>query len=229
MSVQNEGVKPFTAGEALEAYRRVKLSSASGTQVEYADAGQDAIGITQRKEASGANVAVALLSKSRTFKAVASEAISVGAVLYGAADGKVSDTVSGMPIGVALAAASGDGSVIEVLAIAPLAMAPELQLFSAVVTDADTADVAIATLPYAFQIIDYWVISRDTTAANITLKNAGTLVSSAVLAKGTTDEAIVRAATLLAAQDTVAAGAALTVEASAVAAFDIFVSGYRVS
>jgi len=39
MSQFNIGSKAFTAGEAMEAYRRVKLSTGSGTQVEYADAG----------------------------------------------------------------------------------------------------------------------------------------------------------------------------------------------
>jgi len=46
MSQFNIGSKAFVAGEALEAYRRVKLSTGSGTQVEYADAGDAFIGIT---------------------------------------------------------------------------------------------------------------------------------------------------------------------------------------
>lgn len=39
MSQFNIGSKAFVAGEELEAYRRVKLSTGSGSQVEYADAG----------------------------------------------------------------------------------------------------------------------------------------------------------------------------------------------
>jgi hypothetical protein len=48
---------------------------------------------------------------------VASEAIDSGSAVYTAADGKVSDTAASTSyyIGTALEAASGDGSIIEVL------------------------------------------------------------------------------------------------------------------
>jgi predicted transport protein len=49
MSQFNIGSKAFVAGEDLEAYRRVKLSAGSGSQVEYADAGEDFIGVTAAK------------------------------------------------------------------------------------------------------------------------------------------------------------------------------------
>lgn len=114
MAVTVDRVKTFTAGEALAAYRRVKLSNASGTQVEYSDAGQEFIGITEAAAASGTQVAVRLWAPCSTFKATAAEAISVGDVIYGAADGKVADTPAGPAIGRALAAASADGSIIEV-------------------------------------------------------------------------------------------------------------------
>ncbi len=107
-------VKTFTAGEALAAYRRVKLSSGSGTTVEYSDAGQEFIGVTESAVASGAPVAVRLWGSHATFKMTASEAFSAGDVLYGADDGKVADTPVGPSIGRALAAASADASVVEV-------------------------------------------------------------------------------------------------------------------
>lgn len=109
----NSGVKTFIAGEALEIYRRVKLSSGSGTQVEYADAGEDYEGVTQAAVASGAKVAVRLKNAVGTMKVVAADSFSVGATLYGAADGKVSDTSSGSAQFTALEAATADGDRIE--------------------------------------------------------------------------------------------------------------------
>lgn len=113
MSQTNAGAKAFTAGEDLEAYRRVKLSTGSGSQVEYADAGEAAIGITAAKASQGDFVTVDLLTTGRTFKVVADGAITEGASFYGANDGKVSATVSGSIMGKVLEAASADLEVIE--------------------------------------------------------------------------------------------------------------------
>lgn len=116
MSQQNEsGLKAFTATEALEAFRRVKLTAGSGTAVEYADAGEEFVGLTQNKVALGGVVTVALRSAARSYKATAAGAVVVGATLYGANDGKVDDAASGNAIGTALEAASGDDSIFEIL------------------------------------------------------------------------------------------------------------------
>jgi len=115
MSTENEGgVRTFAAGEALAADRRVKLSS--GTIV-YADAMDDYIGVTTEPAASGALVPVKLKTFPGTRKMTAAAAITSGAPVYAAADGKVDDayTDNGAQIGIALAAADGDGSKLEVL------------------------------------------------------------------------------------------------------------------
>ena len=111
----NPGVKTFTAGAALEAARRVKLSSGSGTQVEYAAFNEDYVGVTLKKAANGGPIAVALKrAYSGTVEITASAAIAAGATIYGAADGKVSEVSSATDkYGKALEAASGDGAVIE--------------------------------------------------------------------------------------------------------------------
>lgn len=245
MSTENNGKKTFVAGEALEQFRRVKLSTSSGTQVEYADAGADFIGITLNKVASGEPVAVQLRDSGKTQLVQAADSFAVGAALYGANDGKVSDSASGSVIGVALQAASGDGSVIEAIlnngvgatsidgASTPIVADGGNGVLPIVfskqgITDANAADVTIVTAPYKFRIIDWWLISRDTTAANIKLKNVST-DASAVKAKGATDDAIVRGGDIIEAQRDVAAGAALKVNASAVAAFDIFVMAIKVA
>lgn len=114
MSQYTEGnVKAFTAGEDLAAFRRVKFSA--GTVI-YADAGEVSIGTTELKKDSGEQVSIRLNTASGTRKVTAAGTFSIGAELYGAADGKVDDTVIGQIYGTALeAAATGDGDIIEVI------------------------------------------------------------------------------------------------------------------
>lgn len=113
MSQFNIGSKAFVAGENLEAFRRVKLSAGSGSQVEYADAGEDFIGVTAAKAVQGEMVSVDLKTSGRTFKVTAAGAIGVGGSFYGAVDGKVSATVSGSIQGVVLEASGSDGEIVE--------------------------------------------------------------------------------------------------------------------
>ncbi len=115
MSQFNIGSKAFVAGEDLEAYRRVKLSAGSGSQVEYADAGEDFIGITAAKASLGEHITVDLKTRGRTFKVVALDAISAGGDFYGADDGKVSAVVSGSVQGKVLEESADDLEVVEVL------------------------------------------------------------------------------------------------------------------
>lgn len=109
---ENEtGVRSFTAGSDLEAFRRVVYN---GTSVSYATAGEPYDGTTLNKVVSGDQVAVKLANFAGTRRMVASAAISAGAAVYGSASGKISATKIGRPIGRAVKAASGDGSEIEV-------------------------------------------------------------------------------------------------------------------
>lgn len=114
-----EGPLTFTAGEALAQFRRVKLKSGSTTvplEVEYADKNEKSVGYTETAAASGALVAIRPHNVPGNRIAVASEAIATLAVLYGADDGKVSDTATGAAtLGVALEAATADGDQIEIL------------------------------------------------------------------------------------------------------------------
>jgi hypothetical protein len=110
-------VGPFTvqAGEALEAARRVKLdASASATAgcmvVVYADAGEEFIGITIESAASGDKLTIEPMTQPgfREVEVNISSAIAIGTVLYGAADGMLSDASSGSAQGIALKAAAAD-------------------------------------------------------------------------------------------------------------------------
>lgn len=105
--------RTFTVGAALAAYRRVRLSAGV---LAYAGASDvDSVGVTTRETfASGETVAVDLHSKAGTVEVEAAGAFSVGATLYAAANGRVDDSGT-VIVGIALAAASGAGSVIEVM------------------------------------------------------------------------------------------------------------------
>ncbi len=114
----NEGVLTFIAGEALAAHRRVKIDSTSTTvppEVIYADAGDQAIGVTELAAASGEAVAVKLNTFPGSVECEAADTFALGATLYAADDGKVSDTASGSAIGIAKEACTATGDIVEVL------------------------------------------------------------------------------------------------------------------
>lgn len=103
----NQGIATFKAGEALEAKRRVKIKSGTTNdppEVMYADAGEDFIGVTEYAVAIGDMVAVKMNSAPGVFEVecIVDSAIARGTVLYGAADGKVSDASSGTAQGISL-------------------------------------------------------------------------------------------------------------------------------
>ena len=114
----NEGVKTLKAYGALAARVRVKIKSgttSSPPEVEVAGAGEQHVGFTEYAVADGDLVAVRLITSQGTQEAVASKSFAKGAVLYGAASGKVSDASSGSAIGEALESATADGDIVEIL------------------------------------------------------------------------------------------------------------------
>lgn len=114
----NESILTFKAGEDLEAHRRVKIESGTTTsppEVVYADAGEQAIGVTERSVEDGDYVAVKLEGCGGSREVEAADTFSLGATLYAAADGKVSDTSSGTAIGIAKEACTAAGDIVEVL------------------------------------------------------------------------------------------------------------------
>ena len=119
MAKTDTGQDSFVAGEDLEAYRRVKPKAATPNTVQYADAGEDSIGVTSNRASSGYAVSVDLWSKAGTFEIEASEGITASALCYGADDGKIKATASGNACGWARETASGSGSVIQVIPTGP--------------------------------------------------------------------------------------------------------------
>lgn len=114
---QNMGPKTFTTSSAVEAKRLVKLDGSGNVEHCTATETDDPIGVTCFAAASGDEVAVDLLCYGRTFEMTASESLSVEDVAVAAADGKIAEGTGSTEhlIGIALEAASGDGSIVEVL------------------------------------------------------------------------------------------------------------------
>lgn len=111
------GYRTFVAGAAIGRHLRVKLTTGKlslaglGATDNLVELGT----IEDAAFADGDVRNVSLRNKQGTVKMVASAAITLGASVYGAANGKISSSSSGSPLGIALEAASGDNSIIEVL------------------------------------------------------------------------------------------------------------------
>jgi len=110
MTTYSDSPKTFTAGEALDAFLRVKLH---GRTVYKADAVDYGIGTVIKDAAEGADVGVRDYKHGGSHKMVANGSIEQGRKVYAAADGKIADDET-LLIGTALDEASGDDSVIEV-------------------------------------------------------------------------------------------------------------------
>ena len=115
MAVQVLHEATETAGEALSVYRLVKKQGATDAVI-YNDADDKPHGVVESAAASGDPVCMRLLGKGMTHKLVAAGAITAGAAIYPADDGKVDDASSGgRSIGIALEAAAASGDIIECL------------------------------------------------------------------------------------------------------------------
>jgi len=112
--------KTFTASEAIAKKLRVSIVAASSTDpvgVEIADATTHGIGINEVVVASGDLCAIDLFSSGKSNEVVAAGAFAVGATIYPAAGGKVDDAVSGVPLGIAVEAATADGDIVEIIPV----------------------------------------------------------------------------------------------------------------
>jgi len=120
---ENSGLRTFIAGEDLGENIRVKIESGTTMdppEVVAAGAGEQHIGVTQFAVVDGTPVTVKITATPGTVEVVAADSFSRGAVLYGAASGKVSDTASGSSIGIAVEAATATGDIIEMAPFAVL-------------------------------------------------------------------------------------------------------------
>lgn len=118
--MQFDNLRAYTTGEALAEKRLVKISSSTVVYM-TATATDIPAGVTQFAAASGDNVTIKHPHDGGTLEVTAGGAISAGADVYAAANGKVTavPTAGGtyLRVGVALEAAAADGDIIEILPV----------------------------------------------------------------------------------------------------------------
>jgi hypothetical protein len=114
-----EGGLSYPAGADIEAGRRLKLVSGVWQLCGATDPHQ---AISAHKAGSGAMLTGLLWNAVGTFRLCAAGAVNAEDDIYGAANGKISTTNTGYYYGQALEDASGDGALIECLAM-PRALA----------------------------------------------------------------------------------------------------------
>jgi hypothetical protein len=178
----NDGIATFTANGALTNKMRVKITAASTTtppQVEVAGAGEQHIGITEYAAATGTLVAVKLRTYPGVHEGVASEALAVGATLYGAATGRIKDTSDGTAIGVAVEEATQAGDIIKFIdftvistTAATISVADTNSNMTGVTVEAVLNEI-MAGLKGAQYLIQPASITLETGAPTVVFANAG--------------------------------------------------------
>lgn len=128
------GVKAFTAGAAIAANLRVVLTSGKLAVAGVGGGPDEVLDIGTITQAAFADLdvrPVRLRTAEGTTKMVAAGAIAAGAAVYGAASGKISATINGSILGLALEAATANNDVIEVLRGWSTLVEPGIKLFTA--------------------------------------------------------------------------------------------------
>jgi hypothetical protein len=180
--MQSDGFPTFLANGAITNKAHVKFSAGTVTdppQVELAGAGEYGIGIAQNAVATGELVTVKLWNDSGTFECMASKVIAEAAVVYAAASGKISDASAGSALGFAKQAASGNGSLIEIVrypvvstTAATVSIADAGSLITGVTTEAALAEImtGIKTAQYTLYPS---AITLETGAPTLVFANGG--------------------------------------------------------
>lgn len=113
MAFENTGGLTLIAAAALTRYQRIHVDTNGQWAVSGVTTKADAVAADDY--ASGAPALGIPLIPGTVVKMIASEALTIGEKVYGAASGKLDDVTTNCLEGKALAAASGDGSIIPVM------------------------------------------------------------------------------------------------------------------
>jgi len=156
MSAKVSGAtRTFPNNAALGKGIRVMMS---GGYLAAAGIGDDELGVMEEATlATDGEGTVRLSAQGETLRCVANAAITQYAEIYAAADGEISPTVSGSRWGIALEAASGDGSEIEVMRLAGGGAAGGGKIVTEEVTfteDGDTTYTGSVNLPAGATLLD---------------------------------------------------------------------------
>jgi len=174
----NEGVKTFIADVALEGRRRVKIKAGTTTtppEVEYAGAGEDYIGITEYAAAADDQVAVKLKGGPGTYEieVTIGAAIARGTILYGAANGMMSDASSGSAQAVALEAGE-ENAIIEVVpynvkstTAATVSVADAGNIITAATVEAALAEIMTGIKTAQYTLLPQHICMEDGTALTV--------------------------------------------------------------
>jgi hypothetical protein len=114
---KDSGYVTFTASAAITQYALVKYASGKVTTCGLSDR---PIGVAYDTAfADGDEISVKLLTSPGTFKGIAKEAMSVSAIVYTEAGGKIQDTAeaTALPIGQVMEAATAENDIVEWLPI----------------------------------------------------------------------------------------------------------------
>lgn len=115
MASYENKVPTLPAAEAISQYQRIKLNTASQWAVAGAGAAGKAEGVASKTVAQGELLASIPLIPGTIVPMIASETLTAGELVYGAAAGKIDDLNTNCLEGKVVRAASGDGAVVEVL------------------------------------------------------------------------------------------------------------------
>jgi hypothetical protein len=114
---QAETIQSYKAGGTITAALRLKVTAAS--TVNTAGIADEDIGVALAGAATNTQVPVVMNSDGEIGTYVADGVITAGDHVYPAASGKVSATVAGKRIGIAVTTTAADGDSIKVLKLAP--------------------------------------------------------------------------------------------------------------
>lgn len=174
---------------AAEPYRRLLISRSDPTKFLYADANDfgDAQFVSvpevgDRPAASTGKINGMPISIGASYKVEANAAVTAGQYLYAADDGKVSPTAYGPPVARAITGTGAAGGIVEAVA---LLIAPSMIELRQTITASGDTTLNKPNWP-CFLSSRSMFVSRDTSAANVKLKNGSNDITDAV-AKGTSD------------------------------------------
>jgi hypothetical protein len=175
--MHNEGIRTFTANEAIGAKIRVKLvagSVAVPPAIVIAGAAEQHIGMTEYAVASDDVGAVRLRTAPGTQEGVAAEAFAVGATLYAAAAGKLKDTSDGTAIGIALEEATAVGDIVEFIdftvistTAASVSVADAGGIITGVTVEAALAEIMVGIKTAQYTITPTYICREDGTALTL--------------------------------------------------------------
>lgn len=208
-NVQQRDPVSYVSTEAIAAFLLMKPGATAGTASVNSAGNSDILGVSHEAvTAAGRHIAAHV---GRVELVTAADTFALGATLYAAAAGRVTDTPAGDPIGMAAQAAGAAGAVVEVRLLPNLL---SILAHRRVLVDggysypmllsqsfADSAgDVDDLVAPCKLQILDAWIENQAANGANANTvqvcaaASGASAVTDAISLNAKVDTDVVRAA-----------------------------------